>query len=101
MNFEGVAMIPALYCNARNQQSAHKTLGLSLILVGLLISFYCPMCYIAFGENTQYMVLMNLGQGIISEAAKVSYAVIVTIYNLALNMYPIYDILEGKLYEYS
>ena len=100
-SFEGIAMVPALYCNARNQHSVHRTIGFALLLVALPLSIYCPMCYIAFGNNTQYMVLMNLGQGIITEAAKVSYAVIVTTYNLGINMYPIFDILESKIKEFK
>ena len=46
------------------------------------------------------MVLLNLDQGVLSEIAKITYAVIVTLYNLGINMYPIFDILENYVKEY-
>jgi hypothetical protein len=60
---------------------------------------YCPLCYIAFGNNIQYMVLMNLGQGLTTEPAKIIYAIIVSTFNLAINFYPIFDIMESKVNE--
>ena len=48
--YEGIAMVPALYSNARDQQGMHKVLAASLLAVGLAFGVYCPMCYIAFGD---------------------------------------------------
>ena len=89
-------MVPSLFANARNQHSIHIILAASLVAVGGLFVLYCPMCYIAFGDQVQYFTLLNIGSSMPSEVIKLIY-IVVQVYNMGLNMYPIFDILENLL----
>ena len=48
--YEGIAIVPALYSNARNKKDMDKVIAACLVTVGFILLLYCPMCYIAFGD---------------------------------------------------
>ena len=92
--YEGIAMIPLLYCNARDQNSISKVFIICIFSVFIIYLFFAPLCYITYGDQLQYMVLLNLGSGYLATLVKGTFA-LSTVFNIGLNFFPIFDIIDN------
>ena len=87
-------MIPILFCNARDQSNINKMFTKCIILVGIIYLFFSPLCYITYGDQLQYMVLLNLGSGYLATFVKAIFSIGCS-FNIGLNFFPIFDIIDN------
>ena len=92
--YEGIAMIPLLFCNARDQSNIAKVFFKCIFYTFLVYLFFAPLCYITYGDQLQYMVLLNLGSGYLATIVKVTFS-LSTVFNIGLNFFPILDIVDN------
>ena len=91
---EGIAMMPLIFCNARNQKSIKNVIYYSVLSFLTIMLFFWPLCYITYGDQIQYMVLFNLGSGYVATVVKFAFTISIA-FNIGMNFFPIFDILEN------
>jgi proton-coupled amino acid transporter len=100
--FEGIGLILPIY-DSMDQSVRHQFPQILSTSISFLLIFYCffaGVVYIAFGENTQSVVTLNLPNDNINFgtiSVQITYS-IALIFTYPLMLYPVLIILEGALF---
>ena len=92
--YEGIPMLPALYSNSQNKHNFIKVVMYVICIISCFLMLFCPLCILAYGTELRDMVLLNLPYGTYETMIQASYSMCL-IYNIAINMFPIMNIVNG------
>jgi hypothetical protein len=92
--YEGTPLYPKLFSNAREKQTFQKIQTSVLIGVSLICICFAPLCVLAYGNNLRDTVLLNLDYGTFEQCLQGLYC-LCFIYNITLNISPVFDIFLG------
>ena len=92
--YEGIPLIPALFSNARNQDSFESTIKSVIITYSVYVQLFSPLCVATFGHKLREIVLLNLQYGEVSCFILLNYG-IVMLFGSAMMFRPAVDIIAN------
>jgi proton-coupled amino acid transporter len=94
--FEGFGMTLTLEASMKRTEKFPRILALSFTGITSLYLLFGFMGYLAFGDDTQDIITLNLPQDLSTQLVKVGLC-IGLFFTYPVMMYPVHDIFEGKL----
>ncbi|KAK7262771.1 hypothetical protein RJT34_30351 [Clitoria ternatea] len=94
--FEGIGMVLPLESEAKDKKKFGWVLGVGMMVISVLYAAFGALGYFAFGEETQGIITINLGQGMVS--ALVQFGLCINLFiTFPLMMNPVYEVVERRL----
>ena len=97
LSMEGVALMPGLYASTKEKSKFQTVVRSAAIADGTLMMLVSIIGYLAYGNSTSEIVLMNLSYGVLSNIVQLSYSFGV-LCSFCLQLFPILEIIESKQY---
>eukprot|EP00347_Sterkiella_histriomuscorum_P016160 403354253 len=95
LSMEGTAILPGIYASTFDKKSYRNILGSAVFVDGFFTMILSCVAYIAYGNNTREIVIMNMSYGLISNVIQIGYAFGV-LCSFALQLFPILEVVENK-----
>ena len=89
--FEGIPLIPTLYCNARSHKNFSAIMNLCMSIVMFYICLVAPLYLLTFGPNVSELLLLDLDFGTFQTVMLFGYALSMA-FNSGMMMVPVFDI---------
>lgn len=96
--FEGFAMTLTLEASMKHPQKFPRILALDFVGIASLYLLFGFVGYLAFGDETQDIITLNLPQGLSTILVKLGLCVGL-FFTYPVMMYPVHEIFEGMLME--
>lgn len=95
--FEGVGMVLPIESETQEREKFGKVLALAMASISLMYGGFGALGYFAFGEDTKDIITANLGTGLVSFLVQLGLCVNL-FFTFPLMMNPVYEVVEGRLY---